>query len=214
MGATNVTPVNYHLFIWYTEGDREIIYRGGPQGGSTYADAVAAGRATSYDAPTSEKYEIDWPWSNLVTNRQEGLDANYDYQTWAQEARADLMVIVAQGPDYCGLDERFTSETRRIGELGRTHNAVSIDRIDNSNATVYTILQEMGLPLIKPAVSAPGWGTNLHVETTIPEEIERIPENTRRAIDNATRPVQEEIRWFNGLSPVEQIQQLQRMFGG
>ncbi len=78
-----MTPVNYHLFIWYTDGDRDIVYRGGPQGGSTYASAVEAGLATNYDAPTSEGYDIDWPWSNLVTNRQEGVAAKLECLTSA-----------------------------------------------------------------------------------------------------------------------------------
>ncbi len=81
------------------------------------------------------------------------------------------MVAVAAGPGCCGVDDAFTRETRRIGMLGRSHNAVDADRTDNSSATVYTILQEMGLPLLKPAVSAPGWGTNLHREQTAPERL-------------------------------------------
>jgi hypothetical protein len=199
VGATNVTPVNYHLFIWYTDGEREIVYRGGPKNGSTYQTAVDAGRATLYEAPTKEGYDIDLPWGNLVTNRQEGLAGNYDYRAWRTKGRQDLMVTVAEGPNYCGLDERFTLETRRIGELGRTYNAIDIDRIDNSNATVYTILQEMGLPLVKPSVSAPGWGTNLHRERTAPERIQEI---------------KREINRFENLPYIDQYNFMKRLFGG
>jgi hypothetical protein len=113
------------------------------------------------------------------------------------------MVTIAEGPDYCGLDERFTLETRRIGELGRTYNAVDIDRIDNSNATVYTILQEMGLPLAGPfswpRFSAPGWGTNLHRARTAPERIQEI---------------KREINRFENLPYMDQANFMRRMFGG
>lgn len=207
VGVTNVTPIHYHLFIWYTDGDRDIVYRGGPEANSTYATAVQSGLATQYSAPTQEGFDIDWPFDNLVTNRQEGLADNHDYEVWAANGNPAHMVTVAEGPDYCGLDEAFTRETRRIGELGRTYNAIDIDRIDNSNATVYTILQEMGLPLMKPAVSCPGWGTNLHREETLPETIERT-------FDEATRPARDQMNWFNGLSDLDQYNVLRRLFGG
>jgi hypothetical protein len=87
VGATNVTKVNYHLFIWYTDGQREIVYRGGPKNGSTYQASVDAGRATLYEVPTNESYDIDLPWGNLVTDRQEGLRGNYDHYTWVEKGR-------------------------------------------------------------------------------------------------------------------------------
>lgn len=214
VGATNVTPVNYHLFIWYTDGDRDIVYRGGPESGSTYASAVEAGLASSYEAAPSEGYDVAWPWYNLVTNRQEGLARNHDYVTWAAKGASGRMVTVAQGSAYCGLDERFTLETRRIGELGRTYNAISLDRIDNSNATVFTILQKMDITPVKPAISAPGWGTNLHAASSLPEMIERVPDSVRRGVDQVTRPVHEQIRWFDGLSAMDQANFMRRLFGG
>lgn len=214
VGATNVTPVNYHLFIWYTDGERDIVYRGGPKSGSTYQFSVDAGLAAEYIAPTNERFDIDWPWSNLVTHRQEGLTRNYDYEKWNEKGSDDLMVTVAEGSAYCGLDEVFSLQTQRIGELGRTYNAIDIDRADNSNATVYTILQEMELPLLKPDISAPGWGINLHQEETLPETIERSVNETMEGAKANVREVERQMNWFDSLSAVDQIHLLRRMFGG
>ncbi len=195
----------YHLFIVYYELDKEIIYRGGPERGGKYASLVMAGQATQYEAPTTEYADIDWPFGNLVTNRMEGLVDNYDYDQWINNgSQGGHLVAIAEDADYCGLDEEFTREARRIGMLGRTYNAADVDRTDNSNATVYTILQEMGLPLVKPDVHAPGWGTNLHNETTVPEDIN----------NNVLEPIRREIRWFENLSPMDQVRALQRAFGG
>ncbi|MEO0744235.1 MAG: hypothetical protein AAFU86_13045 [Pseudomonadota bacterium] len=192
----------YHLFIWYHDQGTDIIYRGGPAAGSRYEALAASGQAQQYSAPTRETGDIDWPFSNLVTNRMVGLDDDYDYNAWlANGAQARHMQVVAQGPRFCGLDEAFTLQTRRVGQLGRTYNAVDIDRTDNSNATVYTILDEMDLPKIKPAVHAPGWGTNLHRETTVIEDIRRPFEE-----------IENEWNRFNALPALEQLNQLQRMF--
>ncbi|RCK44158.1 hypothetical protein TH25_19780 [Thalassospira profundimaris] len=198
----------YHLFIVYHDLNKTILYRGGPARGGMYADLVLRGLAQQYESPTKEYGDIDWPFDNLVTNRMEGVTENYDYEEWKTNgSQPRHMVTIAQGPDYCGLDEEFTSQARRIGLLGRTYNAIDIDRTDNSNATVYTILQEMGLPLTKPDVHAPGWGTNLHLETTLPEEV-------LNGINDRIEPVRREIDWFNGLSPLDQVRVLQRAFGG
>lgn len=162
----------YHLFIVYYDTTKTILYRGGPARGGKYTPLVEEERAQQYEAPTTEYGDIDWPFDNLVTNRMEGLSRNYDYMAWVSNgSQPRHMLTIAEGPDYCDLDEAFTRETRRIGMLGRTYNAYAPNRTDNSNATVYTILQEMGLPLVMPAVHAPGWGTNLHTETTIIEDV-------------------------------------------
>lgn len=160
----------YHVFIVYYDVDKVVLYRGGPAKGGNYKDLVEQGLAQQYEAQASETGDLAWPFDNLVTNRMVGLDRNYDYIQWKLNTNGDKsrnMVTIAEGYDFCGLYEEFTRETRRIGMLGRTYNAIDIDRTDNSNATVYTILQEMGLPLRKPDVHAPGWGTNLHREKTV-----------------------------------------------
>ena len=193
----------YHLFIWYHDNGADYIYRGGPQRNSSYAGLTASGAAQEYSAPTRETRDIDWPFGNLVTNRMVGIDRDRDYQTWvARGSRASEMIIVGQGPDYCGLDPQFTLQTRRIGELGRTYNAVAADRTDNSNATVYTILHEMGLPTTKPAIIAPGWGTNLHTTLRAHERPSVLDQ------------IREQLDWFNRLDPIEQMRVLQRGFGG
>ena len=145
------------------------------------------------------------------------MEGYYDYDQWiANGAQRDHLVTIAEGAAYCGLDEQFTYETQRIGNLGRTYNAVDVDRIDNSNATVYTILDEMGLPRVKPNFSAPGWGTNLHEETTVTEEIGETLNDAGEAIEDAyersTEGIRREWNWFNGLSPQQQLQQLNRLF--
>lgn len=205
----------YHLFIVYYDTTKTILYRGGPARGGKYAKVVREGLAQQYEAPTSEYADIDWPFDNLVTNRMEGLTDNYDFEQWTSNgSQPRQMVTIAEGADYCGLDEVFTRETRRIGMLGRTYNAVDIDRTDNSNATVYTILQEMDLPLKKPPVHAPGWGTNLHTETTVVEDIANLPGQTAEGVKKALEPVRREINWFNGLSSLDQIRVLERILGG
>lgn len=197
----------YHLFIVYHDTDRSIVYRGGPARGSRLSDLVAEGLAQHYQAPSSEIGDIDWPFDNLITNRMEGLARDYDYTAWIENGSlARHMVTMAEGPEYCGLDPDFTRETRRVGMLGRTCNAVDIDRTDNSNATVYTILTEMGLPLTKPDVHAPGWGTNRHTETT-------VVETAVEAIQQPIREIEQEINRFERLSPIDQVNLLRRMFG-
>lgn len=205
----------YHVFIVYYDTAQTIVYRGGPESGGKYGSLVEAGVAQQYQAPTREAGDIDWPFANLVTNRMVGLPRNYDYMQWvANGSQARHMVTIAEGPDFCGLDEDFTRETRRVGMLGRTYNAVDVDRTDNSNATVYTILEEMGLPLVKPAVHAPGWGTNLHNETTLVEEIDGAIDGAVESVEQAVEPIRREIRWFEGLSQIDQLRVLQRAFGG
>ncbi|MDO5644047.1 MAG: hypothetical protein Q4G26_16865, partial [Paracoccus sp. (in: a-proteobacteria)] len=184
-------------------GQRDIIYRGGPGRGSMYADLTESGRAQQYDATTRETFDIAWPFGNLVTHRMEGLDLNYDYRTWVENGSQDRhMLTIARGSSYCGLDEAFTRETARIGRLGRIYNAASVDRTDNSNATVYTILKEMGLPLMKPDIHAPGWGTDLH--------------RTRNFMERMADRVEESVaplRNYSNMPANQQLLMLQRMFG-
>jgi len=118
---------------------------------------VSQGLAQQYETTTTEYGDIDRPFYNLVTHRMVGIERDYDFNAWAQNGRQSRhMITIAAGSDYCGLNEDFTRETRRIGMLGRTYNAIHLDRTDNSNATVYTILNAMSLPLVKPDVHAPG----------------------------------------------------------
>lgn len=194
----------YHLFIVYYDADRQIVYRGGPARGNRYNDLAEEGLAEMYTAPTSEVGDIDWPFDNLVTHRMVGLERDFDYNAWLENGSQDRhMITIAEGPEFCGLDATLTRETRRVGRLGRTYNAVDVDRTDNSNATVYTILEEAGLPLSKPDVHAPGWGTNLHSETTIIEDIMEPFQEIRR-----------QLNWFDNLSPMQQYDILRRAFGG
>ncbi|MEM1232567.1 MAG: hypothetical protein AAGH70_00445 [Pseudomonadota bacterium] len=83
-------------------------------------------------------------------------------------------VEIARGPDVCGLDEKFTEYTRKVGELGLEYEPISVFSTDNSNATVHTILRCMGLPEERPTggnwvdifgnewdvanIPSPGWG--------------------------------------------------------
>lgn len=201
----------YHLFIVYYEVDRTIVYRGGPARNNRYDDLVAEGLAQQYQSPTSEIGDIDFPFDNLVTNRMVGLERDFDYNAWVENgSQSRHMVTIAEGVNYCGMDEKLTQETRRVGMLGRTYNAVHLDRTDNSNATVSTILQEAGLPVQKPSVHAPGWGTNLHNATTLIED-------ASEAVEAMKRPAQEvrrQLNWFDSLSPLQQYDYLRRIFGG
>lgn len=139
-----------------------------------------------------------------MTNRKVGIADDEDHTNWVERgSRPNEMIEVARGPDYCGLAPTFTHQTRRVGELGRTYNAVARDRTDNSNSTVYTILDEMDLPKRKPPIIAPGWGTNLHRTKRVHEVIGETLDGIDRQID-----------WFDGLDPADQIRALQRAFGG
>lgn len=198
----------YHLFIVYDDLDQTIVYRGGPASRNSYDDLVSKGLAQQYQAPTAEIFDIDFPFYNLVTNRMVGLGMDYDYKRWVQNgSQPRHMVTITEGTDYCGLDEELTRETRRIGMLGRTYNALDVDRTDNSNAAVYTVLEALGLPLVKPAVHAPGWGTNLHTETTVAEEVVK---DMKQAFD----PIRRELDWFDSLPSLDQLRVLRRAFGG
>lgn len=217
------TPVNlggldrdwiqtYHLFIVYDEPHRSIVYRGGPAEGNRYNDLVADGHAEQFDAASQESGDISWPFGNLVTHRmQGGLQLDYDYRAWVRNgSQPGHLITLVEGADYCGLDESFTRETSRIGALGRTYNAAHIDRTDNSNATVYTILKNMNLPTRKPAVNAPGWGTDLH-------NTRNLAEVAGDVVDTVTAPAREmrdQLRWYERLSPVDQLKVMRRMFGG
>lgn len=202
----------YHLFIVYDEPGRSTVYRGGPARNNRYTDEVAGGFAQLFSAPTRERGYIDMPFGNLVTHRMHGgLERDFDYNAWIDNgAQAGHMITLVEGLNYCGLDAEFTRETRRIGELGRTYNAVHVDRIDNSNATVYTILKNMNLPTRKPAIHAPGWGTDLHTTRN-------LSELASDAVESATAPIRalrEQLRRFEHLSPIDQAQMMRRMFGG
>ena len=214
IGSDYVQP--YHLFIVYYDVNQTIVYRGGPDAGNKnkYNDLVAEGLAQVYQAPRSENYDIPAPFDNLITNRMVGLARDFDYNAWIDNGEQPRhMVTIAEGADYCGLDEAFTRETRRIGELGRTYNAIHLDRTDNSNATVFTILQEMGLPLIKPNVHAPGWGTNLHTAPKYIEEAAEAIQGAGEAIGQPFRDIQQEMNRFDRLSPIQQYEYMRRMFG-
>ena len=194
----------YHLFIWYNDGARDIIYRGGPDRNSTYDAAVQDRRATKYSAATTEAFELDWPFGNLITNRMVGLPGNYDYAQWVRNgSQARHMVTIAEGSQYCELDAAFTAAIRRVGYLGRTYNAVAADRTDNSNATAYTVLKEMGLPMMKPDVYAPGWGTDLFTTATSRDKLQRRIEEFK-----------EPFRRFDRMNPMEQADFMRRLFGG
>ena len=76
----------------------------------------------------------------------------------------------------------------------------------------------MGLPLIKPDIHAPGWATDLHTETTVPEDIvegvNNVVEGVKQGTQEIMEPIRRELNWFDGLSPIDQVRALQRAFGG
>ena len=150
-----------HLFVMYTDerAKLEVIYRGGPVRGSKYSENAAQGLAKEFAAPKQNDFgDPGSPMGLLITHRQEGFNgSNPDYLFMEGK------ILLVEGPEYCGLDPQFTRITRAIGMLGKSYDLPlppSIDEaVDNSNATVRTILHEMGLPERKPDVVAPGWGT-------------------------------------------------------
>ena len=154
VGAIDVVGPAKHLFILYTEGDRHIVYRGGPSKASKYSEAAAEGRAQEYKASEAKE---DWDpgtgFGLLITHRMEGLARNPDYVAMVAQK------TIAEGPEYCGLDPVLTMWTRRIGLAGRVYDLPNAFGTDNSNATVRTILHKAGLPEEKPGVFAPGWGS-------------------------------------------------------
>lgn len=168
------TRTAYHLFILYTDGSKKIVYRGGPEYKSRYAEAAEKGKAQEFRSETVKENDLDYMWGKLITHRMEGLADNYDYIAMVDS------VTVAEGEEYCGLDEKFTHITRKIGELGLIYDPVNAIQIDNSNATARTILHEMGLPEVRPdggkwtdifgfeheqgTNPAPGWGRIFDLE--------------------------------------------------
>ncbi len=160
VGYIDVFAHMKHLFIMYTDEQAglEVIYRGGPETGSKYSENAAAGISTEYRAP--QRNDPGDPGSYfglLITHRQEDFnDQNPDYKHIVED------ILLVEGPEYCGLDWKFTEITKKIGELGRSYDLPDVDGIgvENSNATVRTILHEMGLPERKPNITAPGW-TNI-----------------------------------------------------
>ena len=179
VGAINVIPPKgitnristrpfYHLFILYTDGDKRIIYRGGPELGNKYSELAAEGRATEWKVDGSEFWDTEIIWGALVTHRMEGTVDNPDYIFMVDS------IVIAEGPDFCGLDEKFSKYTREIAELGLEYEPISLLSTDNSNATIRTILHYMDLPERRPdggrwvdtfgfewdqpAAFAPGWG--------------------------------------------------------
>ena len=145
VGSGVSTRAAYHLFILYIENGRQIVYRGGPEAGNKYAEAAKAGKAQEFRAsePT-EGLDLDYYWGMLITHRMEGMAGNQDLILMVDS------VTVAEGPEYCGLDAKFTDLTRKVGELGRLYDPANAIRTDNSNAMVRTVLHYMGLPEIKP----------------------------------------------------------------
>lgn len=144
------TRTAYHLFILYTDGDRKIVYRGGPELNSQYREAADQGKATEFRSDRKNTVidyingEAGSMWGRLITHRMEGLANNPDYIFMVDS------ILIAEGPEYCGLDEKFTDTIKKIGALGLEYNAISLVRTDNSNGTVRTILHHMGLPERKP----------------------------------------------------------------
>lgn len=145
-----LTRAAYHLFILHTNGNRKIVYRGGPEWKNTYRDAAKKGLATEFgwtrkstirDYVTGEAGTV-WGW--LIAHRMEGLANNPDYIFMVD------LGLIAEGPDYCGLDEKFTETIIKVDALELEYNAISVTRTDNSNGTVRTILRHMGLPERKP----------------------------------------------------------------
>lgn len=144
------TRTAYHLFILYTDGSRKIVYRGGPEWRNTYREAAKKGLATEFGSTRKNTLgdylagEAGTMWGRLITHRMEGLANNPDYIFMVDS------VLIAEGPNYCGLDEKFTETIKKIAALGLEYNAISATRTDNSNGTVRTILRHMGLPERKP----------------------------------------------------------------
>ncbi len=158
----------YHLFILYTDGTQKIVYRGGPATGNKYSDLAKKGRATEWSAPADETLDVDYFFGTLVTHRMEGLADNPDVVFMVDSVK------IAEGDEFCGLDEKFSETTAKIGRLGLKYEPISMLSTDNSNATVRTILHHMDLPEERPgggkwvdvfgfehdahSAFAPGWG--------------------------------------------------------
>ena len=153
VGAIPVVGRSRHLFILYSEGDRHIVYRGGPEKNSKYAEAAAAGRAQEYKAAEAREWDLGSGFGLLVTHRMVGLARNPDYVAMTDQK------TIAEGPEFCGLDPVLTMWTRRVGMAGRVYDLPNALGTDNSNATIRTILRRAGLPEEKPDVWAPGWGS-------------------------------------------------------
>lgn len=139
------TRAAYHLFILYTENGKQIVYHGRPEAGNKYAEAAQAGNAQELRASEPiEGWDLDYYWGMLITHRMEGMAGNQDLILMVDS------VTVAEGPEYCGLDGKFTDLTRKVGELGQLYDPANAIRTDNSNAMVRTVLHYMELPEIKP----------------------------------------------------------------
>ena len=126
------------------------------------------GRAQEWKAEGQELLDTEVFWGTLITHRMEGLADNPDYVFMVDS------IVIAEGPEFCGLDEKFTQYTRKVGLLGLEYEPISMFSTDNSNATIRTILHHMKLPEQRPdggrwvdifgitwdqpAAFAPGWG--------------------------------------------------------
>lgn len=157
VGAIVVTRNLHHLFILYEEGERKIVYRGGPSRNSAYAEATQAGLAQEW-AVDGGFWNTPLPFGFLASHRMEGEDRNYDLDNMVASR------VIAEGSQHCGLDPTFTSWTARIGLAGRNYNLPNLMDTNNSNAFVRTVLHGMNLPEEKPDVDAPGWDTILSLE--------------------------------------------------
>ena len=127
------TRTAYHLFIIYTEGSKKIVYRGGPEYGNRYSEAAKNGKAQEFRAkkPT-EKWDVDYAWGMLITHRMEGITDNYDYISMIDSVK------IAEGPDYCGLDDKFTDTIKKIGELGLNYNPINAWPVSYTHLTLPT----------------------------------------------------------------------------
>ena len=157
VGAIVVTGKLHHLFVLYEEGEKKIVYRGGPSINSAYAEATQADLAQEW-AVDEGFWHTPIVFGFLATHRMEGEDRNYDLDNMVASR------IIAVGPKYCGLDSAFTSWTARIGRAGKPYNLPNLLETNNSNAFVRTVLHGMNLPEEKPDVTAPGWGTIINLE--------------------------------------------------
>ena len=70
------TPL-HHLFIMYHDGEKMIVYRGGPENGGNYAALAAEGRATEYNSDGAagdgrDAGDRDYGLGRLVVHRRRG----------------------------------------------------------------------------------------------------------------------------------------------
>ena len=173
IGAMQVVPGGYHLFIMYHDGEKMIVYRGGPEVGSRYGELAAQGQATEYNSDGVSgdgrgAGDTDRGLGRLVIHRMEGTDGNVDYRSMMRAGGQDRITI-AEGPEYCGLDGKLSAAAAKIGRAGIMYETpFALGKPDNSNAVVRTMLNELALPERSPSVYAPGWAKDLFPPQHVP----------------------------------------------